>query len=57
MELSTFTATESKTMTEENKPLLIQIDDEIREMTPEEEAAHEALIADTPTLNPADDPA
>jgi hypothetical protein len=37
-------------MTEEKKPLLIQIDDEVREMTPEEIAAHEALIADTPTL-------
>jgi hypothetical protein len=37
-------------MTEEKKPLLIQIDDEIREMTPEETAAHEALIANTPTL-------
>lgn len=32
------------------KPLLIQIDNEIREMTPEEVAAHEALIADSPTL-------
>ena len=41
-------------MTEEKKPLLIQIDDEIREMTPEEEAVHEALIADTPTLPSAD---
>ena len=38
------------TATETNKPLLIQIDDEIREMTPEEIAAHEALIADTPAL-------
>jgi len=38
------------TDTETNKPLLIQIDDEIREMTPEEIAAHEALIADTPAL-------
>ena len=37
-------------MTEEPKPLMIQIDDEIREMTPEEVAAHEALIADTPAL-------
>ena len=36
--------------TETNKPLLIQIDDEIREMTPEETAAHEAFIANTPTL-------
>jgi hypothetical protein len=38
------------TDTETNKPLLIQIDDEIREMTPEEIAAHEALIANTPAL-------
>jgi hypothetical protein len=37
-------------MAEELKPLLIQIDDEIREMTPEEVTAHEALIADSPTL-------
>ena len=41
-------------MTEEKKPLLIQIDDEIREMTPEEETAHEALIADTSTLPSAE---
>lgn len=34
------------TDSETNKPLLIQIDDEIREMTPEEIEAHEALIAD-----------
>lgn len=39
---------------ETNKPLLIQIDDEIREMTPEEEAAHEASIANTPALPSAD---
>lgn len=39
-------------MTEEKKPLLIQIDDEIREMTDEELAAHEASIADSaPLLN------
>ena len=37
-------------MTEEPKPLLIQIDDEVREMTPEEIEAHEALIANTPSL-------
>jgi hypothetical protein len=37
-------------MTEEKKPLLIQIDDLVREMTPEEETAHEALIDNTPTL-------
>ena len=36
--------------TETKKPLLIQIDDEIREMTPEEIEAHEAYIADSPTL-------
>ena len=33
----------------------IQIDDEVREMTDEELAAYEALIADAPNLNPADD--
>ena len=38
------------TDSEIKKPLLIQIDDDIREMTPEEEAAHEALIADSPAL-------
>lgn len=37
-------------MTEEKKPLLIQIDDEIREMTPEEIEAYETLIANTLTL-------
>ncbi len=42
------------TATETNKPLLIQIDDEIREMTPEEIAAHEALIANTPALPSAE---
>lgn len=42
------------TATETKKPLLIQIDDDVREMTPEEEAAHEALIADTPALPSAD---
>jgi hypothetical protein len=42
------------TDTETKKPLLIQIDDEIREMTPEEIAAHEALIADTPALPSTD---
>ena len=41
-------------MTQEPKPLLIQIDDEVREMTPEEIAAHEALIADSPTLPDAE---
>ena len=38
------------TDTETKKPLLIQIDDEVREMTPEETAAHEALLADLPTM-------
>ena len=38
-------------MTEEKKPLLIQIDDEIREMTPEEEAAYELLVADSVDLS------
>lgn len=42
------------TDTETNKPLLIQIDDLVREMTPEEIAAHEALIADTPALPSAE---
>jgi hypothetical protein len=37
-------------MTEEQKPLLIQIDDEIREMTPEETAAHEVIIANAVSL-------
>ena len=41
-------------MTEEKKPLLIQIDDEVREMTPEELAAHEAFIADAPVLPSAE---
>ena len=41
-------------MTEEKKPLLIQIDDLVREMTPEEIAAHEALIADLPALPSAE---
>ena len=36
--------------TETNKPLLIQIDDEVREMTPEEIEAHEASIANSTTL-------
>jgi len=35
---------------ETKKPILIQIDDEVREMTPEEIAAHEALIADSPAM-------
>ena len=41
-------------MLEEPKPLFIQIDDEVREMTPEEVMAHEALIANTPTLPSAE---
>ena len=36
--------------TETNKPLLIQIDDEVREMTPEEIETHEASIANSPSL-------
>ena len=42
------------TDSETKKPLLIQIDDLVREMTPEEIAAHEALIADIPALPSAD---
>jgi hypothetical protein len=37
-------------MSEEPKPLLIQIGDEVREMTPEEIADHEALNADNPAV-------
>ena len=37
------------TATETNRPK-IQIDDEIREMTPEEIETREALIANTPAL-------
>jgi len=37
-------------MTEEKKPLLIQIDDEVREMTPEEIEAYEAYVAGIPAL-------
>jgi hypothetical protein len=37
-------------MTKESKPLMIQIDDLVREMTPEEVAAYEAIIADAPAL-------
>jgi hypothetical protein len=40
--------------TEEPKPLLIQIGDEVREMTPEEIKAHEALIANSSVLPSAD---
>ena len=36
--------------TETNKPLLLQIDDEVREMTPEEIEAYEASIANSPSL-------
>jgi hypothetical protein len=42
------------TDSETKKPLLIQIDDEVREMTPEEIAAHEAYIANTPALPSAE---
>lgn len=38
-------------MTEENKTLLIQIDDEVREMTPEEVADYEALSANAVSLD------
>jgi hypothetical protein len=41
-------------MSEEKKPRLTQIGDLIREMTPEEEAAHEALIANAPVIAGAD---
>jgi hypothetical protein len=37
-------------MTEEKKPLLIQIKGQVREMTPEEVTAHEASIADSQPL-------
>ncbi len=36
---------------ETKKPLLIQIDDLVREMTPEEIAAHEAFSAHAVSLN------
>lgn len=39
-----------------NKPL-IQIDDEVREMTDEEYETYLAVIGDAQTLNPAGDPA
>ena len=42
------------TDSETNKPLLIQIDGEVREMTLEEVTAHEALIADSPAMPSAD---
>jgi hypothetical protein len=41
-------------MTEEKKPLLIQIDDEVREMTPEEVANYEALTAHAVALGITD---
>ena len=41
-------------MAEEPKPLLIQIDDEVREMTPEEIAEHEASLADAQPLPSAE---
>lgn len=40
--------------TETKKPLLIQIDDEVREMTPEEIAKHEASIANAESLPSAE---
>jgi hypothetical protein len=39
-------------MTEKEKPLLIQIDDVIREMTPQEISEYEALTANLLPLNP-----
>ena len=41
-------------MTEEKKPLLIQIDDLVREMTPEEVTAHEESIANAQPLSVPD---
>ena len=41
-------------MAEEPKPLLIQINDIVREMTPEEVADYEALFVDIPTLPSAE---
>ena len=41
-------------MTEEKKLLLIQIDDEVREMTPEEVANYEALSAHAVSLDNPD---
>jgi hypothetical protein len=41
-------------MTEEKKPLLIQIDDEVREMTPEEVINYEALTAHAVALSSTD---
>jgi hypothetical protein len=43
-------------MEEEKKPLLIQIDDLVREMTPEEVAQHEALMEEMVSLNPEEPP-
>ena len=37
-----------------NDPILIQIDDEVREATPEEAEAIRAMQADAPTLTGAD---
>lgn len=41
-------------MTEEKKPLLIQIDDLVREMTPEEVTAHEEMVANSQPLSVSD---
>jgi len=41
-------------MTEEKKPLLIQIDGEVREMTPEEVTAHEEMVANSQPLSVPD---
>jgi hypothetical protein len=38
-------------MPEEKKPLMIQIDDLVREMTPEEVTAYEESIANTQPLS------
>ncbi len=39
-------------MTDKEKPLLIQIDDLVREMTPEEIKEYKALSANAISLNP-----
>jgi hypothetical protein len=44
-------------MSEEKKPLLIQIDDLVREMTPEEIEKYEAMSANAVSLNPEEEPA
>ena len=44
------------TESETKNPLLIQIDDEVREMTPEEVTAHEENIANAQPLPSLPDP-